>query len=73
MRVRAQVQVLDVFSAHADYRDILACAGSLDRSHLKGVFLVHGEPEAQDNLASLLREQVHRVVVSVFGERYPLA
>ncbi|MCU0231369.1 MAG: MBL fold metallo-hydrolase, partial [Acidobacteria bacterium] len=61
-RVRAQVLSLGCFSAHADYAEIEAWVGQLDRGRLKGVFLVHGEPQAQAHLAQvLLRSGLPRV------------
>lgn len=52
-KVKAQIDVLDAFSAHADYREMDEYFGRLDRSRLKEVFLVHGEERAQ----SALRER----------------
>lgn len=48
--VRARVKILNAFSAHADYREIGDWILAQDRSRLKGVFLVHGEPAAQTAL-----------------------
>ncbi|MBM4398423.1 MAG: MBL fold metallo-hydrolase, partial [Deltaproteobacteria bacterium] len=53
-RLRARVKILNSFSAHADRREICDWIGGLDRARLRGVFLVHGEPDAQDALASQL-------------------
>ncbi len=49
--VRARVKILNAFSAHADYREIGDWVLAQDRRRLKGVFLVHGEPSAQEALA----------------------
>ncbi|MDR1909785.1 MAG: MBL fold metallo-hydrolase [Spirochaetaceae bacterium] len=46
-RRRAQVEEINAFSAHADYGEAGAWLDSLDRSRLKKVLLVHGEPKAQ--------------------------
>jgi metallo-beta-lactamase family protein len=45
--VRAKVKILNAFSAHADYGEIGDYVQRLDRTRLKGIFLVHGEPSAQ--------------------------
>jgi metallo-beta-lactamase family protein len=50
LRVKAAVEELSTFSAHADYREIGAYITSLDTSRLKKVFLVHGEDSAQKHL-----------------------
>jgi metallo-beta-lactamase family protein len=53
--LRAEVTVLDGFSAHADQHGLLAFAEAVrDRGPLRQVVLVHGEPAAQDVLAAEL-------------------
>lgn len=54
--VRARVKILNAFSAHADRNEIGEWVGRMDRRRLRGVFLVHGEPDAQDALAAHLRD-----------------
>ena len=49
--VRARVKILNAFSAHADYREIGGWVRRLDAGRLKAVFLVHGEPSAQEALS----------------------
>lgn len=51
---RAQVEVLDGFSGHADRDELLAWAGAFQRKPQQ-TFLVHGEPEAADALAGGLK------------------
>lgn len=53
--LHAQVEVLDVFSAHADRAGLLAHAEAC--GPLRRIFLVHGEPEQQDPL----REELERL------------
>ena len=52
--VKARVKILNAFSAHADYQEIGAYVQKLDRARLKGIFLVHGEPPAQEALRTHL-------------------
>jgi metallo-beta-lactamase family protein len=47
--VRAQVHVIDGFSAHGDYDEILRWLGGFKRSPRK-TFLVHGEPRAIESM-----------------------
>lgn len=54
--VRAKVEKIDGYSAHADQKELLAWAAPLDRGRLQQVFLVHGEPTAADTFLRLLRE-----------------
>lgn len=53
--VRASVEAIEGYSAHADQSELLAWADTLDRERLQHLFLVHGEPQASDMLAQLLR------------------
>ena len=73
-RLAAQVETIDAFSAHADYKEILEFVEPLDKKRLKEIFLVHGEPEAQAALAKRLEQAgVSRVTSIEYGKRYPLA
>ena len=57
MPLRAQVEVLNGYSAHADRTGLLSWldAARASSPQLRDVFLVHGETEAQDALAAQLR------------------
>jgi len=71
-QLKAEVAVLNTFSAHADYNDILEYVGRLDKDRLKQIFLVHGEHEAQSSLKRVLEERGYSTAVVHYGERYPL-
>ena len=45
--VKANVDKINAFSAHADYKEEIDWLNSIDTSRLKKIFLVHGEPESQ--------------------------
>jgi metallo-beta-lactamase family protein len=47
--VRAKVRMIDSFSAHGDYSEILRWLGGFKRAPRK-TFLVHGEPKAMDGM-----------------------
>ncbi|WP_412061636.1 MBL fold metallo-hydrolase RNA specificity domain-containing protein [Rubrivirga sp. IMCC45206] len=49
--LRAQVEVMNTFSAHADEPGLVAFVSALDADRLQTVFLVHGDPERQTALA----------------------
>jgi len=73
VEVRARVKILNAFSAHADQAELGRWVGALDRSRLKGVFLVHGEPKAQEGLTThLLGLGVPRVEALAEGEAVTL-
>jgi len=54
--VKAQVEVIDGYSAHADRQDLLRWAHGFDAKRLENIFLVHGEPEAANALADGLKK-----------------
>lgn len=64
--LRARVEVLSAFSAHADRDDLLAYIGSCKGA--RRVFLVHGEPSQQEPLRDALTERNTRVHVPARGE-----
>ncbi len=69
--LRAEVHVLNGFSAHADRDALLAYARSCEPS-LRRMFLNHGEPEQQEPLARTLRERGMQNHVPDRGDGYDL-
>lgn len=71
---RAEVVVLNGFSAHADQRDLVQFAeGVRAAGPLEQVILVHGEPPAQKALTSLLQARgIAKVSAPAPGARLPL-
>jgi len=55
-QLRSQVKILNTFSAHADYNEILNYIGTMSKTRLKKIFLVHGEDDALNNLQKLILE-----------------
>ncbi len=74
--LRAEVAVMDGFSAHADQNELREYAFRVKErgNKLKRVFLVHGEKEQQEPFASWLRESLGVEVTSIErGETYTVA
>ena len=46
-KLKARVEEINAFSAHADYAESLEWLKAIDTSRLKGILLVHGEKKAQ--------------------------
>ncbi len=62
---RAEVVVLDGFSAHADQAGLLSFIDAVrERGKLRQVILVHGEPPAQDALADELNKRGYASVTA---------
>lgn len=71
-RLRAEVEVINELSGHADQRELLDWVRPIARG-LKRVFLVHGEYPAQQVLASLLQEELGLTVeIPVRGQQFEL-
>jgi len=53
-QLRAQVEVMNAYSAHADEPELVRFVGNLDPQRLRRIFLVHGDPTRQEALALAL-------------------
>lgn len=71
--LRAEVVTLNTFSAHADEQDLIETVQQLDHKRLKGIFLVHGEPDAQGALAEKLQSNGFKSTIVRYKETYTLA
>jgi metallo-beta-lactamase family protein len=54
--VRAQVESIDAYSAHADQGELLRWAAEFDEPRVQQLFLVHGEPTPSATLSAKLRD-----------------
>lgn len=65
--VRARIESLHGFSAHADQGQMLEWASHFRRAPVR-TFLVHGEAAAQEELSVLLNGRGHRTVIPALGQ-----
>ena len=71
--VRAQIKVLDGFSAHADQGEILRWLGTFKKAP-RMTYIVHGEPPAATALADVIRERLKwKVEVAKYQQKVALA
>ncbi|MDZ7900158.1 MAG: MBL fold metallo-hydrolase [Arcicella sp.] len=71
--VRAEILVMDSFSAHADYQEIMQFLGCQDKTKIKQLFLVHGELDIQQIFKEkLLTEGYHDVYIPAHQEEVDL-
>lgn len=67
--VRAEIVVMNGFSAHADQKELTAYSTQLDQKKLKQVFVVHGESEQSEALVKNLQEHgISQASIPVEGE-----
>jgi metallo-beta-lactamase family protein len=72
MRLRAEVSALNELSGHADQQDLVKWVRPI-APKLKRIFLVHGEPGAQEVLSSVLAEHLRlKAVCPSRGQSFDL-
>jgi metallo-beta-lactamase family protein len=54
---KAEIKIITSYSAHADYEEIIRFLGCQDKSKVKELFLVHGEPEVKIDFKKTLEER----------------
>ena len=70
--IRARIENISGFSAHADYNEILAWLSSFNYPP-KRVFIVHGEPEQSKALADKIRSKFGWIVeIPEYNSKYQL-
>ena len=71
--VRARVEQINAFSAHADYDECTKWLKTIDTSRLKKIFMVHGEKDAQEFFKKHLEEHgFPDVQIVKYGESYEI-
>lgn len=72
-RLRAHVEVMNAYSAHADEPELVEFVGHLDPKRLQKIFLVHGDPPRQEALTRALAKGGYRPALAPSrGEAFEL-
>jgi metallo-beta-lactamase family protein len=72
-KVNAHIEVMDYFSAHADYDEMLELLEPLNRTKLKELFLVHGNLEAMEIWKDRLTNAgFNKITIPAKGETFEL-
>jgi metallo-beta-lactamase family protein len=70
--IKATIETISGFSAHADYNEILAWLIGFNRPPLK-TFIVHGEPESSKAMADRIKKVLGwEVAIPEFGQTFDL-
>ena len=70
---KAEVAVLNYFSAHADEPGLVDFVGQLDRERLQRIFLVHGDLDRQEKMRAAFEADGHRhIAIPERGESVEL-
>ncbi|MCB0503367.1 MAG: MBL fold metallo-hydrolase, partial [Bacteroidetes bacterium] len=71
--VRANIEIMNSFSAHGDTSEMLGFLRLQDQAKLKTIFLVHGEPKRQTAFKEiLLSKNYKKVEIPHLGQVYNL-
>ncbi|MFT6881130.1 MAG: metallo-beta-lactamase family protein, partial [Arcticibacterium sp.] len=72
-KLNANVEVMDSFSAHADYKEMIGYLTCQDTSKVKKLFLVHGEIEKQTAFKARLEQAgFENVEIPQLGEGFEI-
>ncbi|MCF7857719.1 MAG: MBL fold metallo-hydrolase [Candidatus Cloacimonetes bacterium] len=70
--INAQIEIIDGFSGHADYNEMLAWLMPFNKKP-ENVFIVHGEPEASQAMADKIKQTYHwNVTIPKFAESFDI-
>jgi metallo-beta-lactamase family protein len=72
-KVRADIEIMDSFSAHADYKEMIKHLSCQDATKVKKLFLVHGEIDNQLVFKNRLNNVgFHEIYIPTQGESFDL-
>jgi len=63
LKVKAEIEIMDSYSAHGDEDEIIAYLYKLDRKKLDKIFLVHGDYDRQQKLAITMRNNGFKEII----------
>lgn len=61
--LNADVEVIDSYSAHADYSELIRFLSCQEKEKVKKIFLVHGEPESKISFKEKLMKEGYKEIV----------
>ena len=70
-KVKAQIEIMNSFSAHGDTSEMIQFLKKQDKDKLKRLFLVHGEPKRQGVFKDILEKRgFKKVDIPHLGQTY---
>jgi metallo-beta-lactamase family protein len=71
--VKADVEVLEAYSAHGDYSEMIVYLSCQDKKQLKKIFLVHGEADVIVDYKKILEDnRFENIVIPSVGEEFEI-
>lgn len=73
-QVKATVEIMDYYSAHADYEEIFRFLECQNRKKIQHIFIVHGEKETQEHFKTKFIERGYSCKIDIpeQGEKFEL-
>lgn len=72
-QVKADVRIMDSYSAHGDYKEMIQYLSCQDKKQIKQLFLVHGEYETQLNFKEkLIDEGFRHITIPAQGNSFDI-
>lgn len=72
--VNADVEIIDSYSAHADYQELIQFLSCQNKEKVKKIFLVHGELESKISFkGKLMQEGYKEIIIPNKGESFLLS
>lgn len=72
-QVKAEIRMISSMSAHGDYEEMIQYLQCQDKKMVKKLFLVHGDPEAQDAFKGHLEKAgFNDIVIPELGETFQI-
>ena len=71
--VHADIEVLEAYSAHGDYAEMIVYLSCQDKSKIRKIFLVHGEKDVQEKYRNtLIENKFNNIEIPSLGEEVVL-
>lgn len=61
--VKADIEIIDSYSAHADYNELIRFLSCQDKQKIKKLFLIHGDPDAKISFKEKLVNEGYKEVI----------
>jgi metallo-beta-lactamase family protein len=61
--VKAQVRIIDSYSAHGDYNEMIKYLSCQNKKEVKKIFLVHGSPESISAFGKKLKTEGYKKII----------
>lgn len=73
LEVKADIEMMDSFSAHGDYKEMIQFLDNQDRENVKKIFLVHGELDTQKEFKEHIKNAGFKTIyIPTLGQEFKI-